>query len=203
MTDDELDRRLRESILSEELDASRLELALRNRIQTNRRTVPGWAIGAAAVIAMVAASALSYRTFRAEQAPPPLCIAAARDHRTEIVNGEPRRWLTDPSGIQSLARKQGVSPSAIAALGTTGYRLERGRLCFLQKQIFLHLVYIKSGSEYSVYLRPRTDEASFSDSVRGAENLAYFQTKRITAVFVSHAADADAMAFARTSRKVL
>src|SRR3984885_10003990 len=114
MTDDELDRRLRESILSEEIDASRLELALRNRLQTNRRTVPGWAVAAAALIAMVAASALSYRTFRAEQAPPPLCVAAAQDHRTEIVNGEPRKWLTDLPDIQSLAEKQGVSLSAIA-----------------------------------------------------------------------------------------
>ncbi len=64
--------------------------------------------------------------------------------------------------------------SAIAALGTTGYRLERARLCFLKKQIFLHLVYTKDGSQFSVYLRPRTEEASFSRSVRGSREPGVF-----------------------------
>ena len=65
-------------------------------------------------------------------------------------------WLTDLPAIQSLAAKQGVPAAAIAALGTTGYRLERARLCLLKKQIFLHLVYSKRRlTKYSVYLRPR------------------------------------------------
>lgn len=198
MTDDELDQRLRDSILSEEVDTSRLAAAVRNQIQTQRHRSPGWAVAAAALIALVLAGGLSYRAFRKEQTPP-ICVAAVQDHEREIVEGEPRRWLTDLSAIDSLAEKQGVPASAIAALGTTGYRLERGRLCFLKKQIFLHLVYTKDGSQYSVYLRPRTDEASFTNSVRGAENLAYFESSHVTAVFVSHGANAQA--FARVSAK--
>jgi hypothetical protein len=77
--------------------------------------------------------------------------------------------------------------------------LERGRLCFLQKQIFLHLVYTKDGSELSVYLRPPS--GLFNDSVRGEETLAYFETDRVTAVFVSRGADA--LAFARAAATVL
>jgi len=204
MTDDELDGRVRSSILAEELDTSRIAAVVRNQIQTQRRPVRGWAVAAAALIALAAAG-FSYRAFRGDQTPQ-LCIAAARDHEREVVNGEPRRWLSDLAAIQVLATKQGVPASAIAALGTTGYKWERGRLCFLKGHLYLHLVYIKDGAEYSVYLRPLTNEAPVDHSVRevsaGAEDSAYFQTNRLAAVFVaghSHAA----AAFARASAGVL
>ena len=200
MTDEELDRRLREVILAQPVDTSRVAAVVRNQIAIRPRTVRGWAVAAAALIVMALAASFSYHTFRQEQIPP-LCTAAVQDHQREIVNGEPRRWLTDASAIDSLAQKQGVPVQAIAALSTTGYRLERARLCFLKKQIFLHLVYTKDGAEYSVYLRPRGREASFDSSVRGTENLAYFQTDRVTAVFVSRATGA--RAFARAGAKVL
>jgi hypothetical protein len=196
MTDDQLDQRVRASILAEQIDTSRLEAAVRNRI--GQRHVPGWAIAAAAVIAMIAASVLSYRTFVQEQTPP-ICVAAAQDHQREIVQGEPRPWLSDMSAIEALAEKQAVPVYALTALGTTGYRLERARLCFLKKQIFLHLVYTKEGGEYSVYLRPPS--GLFNHAVHGGETLAYFETKRVTAVFVSHGADA--LAFARAGARVL
>lgn len=196
MTDDELDRRVRASILAEDIDTSRVELAVRNRIR--QRHIPGWAVAAAAVIAMVAASVLSYRAFVKEQTPP-ICVAAAQDHQREIVQGEPRPWLSDISAIQSLALKQGVPESAIVALDTTGYRLERARLCFLKKRIFLHLVYTKDKAEFSVYLRPPS--GLFDHSVRGEKTLAYFETNRVTAVFVSHGANA--LAFARAGARVL
>jgi hypothetical protein len=196
MTDDELDQRVRAAVLSEQLDTSRVELAIRDRI--SRRHVPGWAVAAAAVIAMLLAGVLSYRTFLKEQTPP-ICVAAAHDHEREIVNGEPRPWLSDISAIQSLAKKQGVPASAITALGSTGYRLERARLCFLKRQIFLHLVYTKDSAEFSVYLRPPS--GLFNASVRGEETLAYFETNRVTAVFVSHGADV--LAFARAAAIVL
>jgi len=203
MTDDDLDQRLRESILSEEIDTSRVELAIRNQI--NQRHVPRWTAVAAGVIAMVGASALSYQAFFKERTPP-VCIAAVQDHEREIVNREPRPWLSDVSAIDSLAEKQGVPASAISALGTTGYRLERARLCFLQKQIFLHLVYTRNDDEFSVYLRPRGGEP-LGNSVRqteiGPDNLAYFQLHGLTAVFVAHQPSADVLAFARAGANAL
>jgi hypothetical protein len=197
MTDDELDQRIRVGMLSEEVDTSRLTAAVRNQLAGERRHVPGWAVAAAAVIAMLAASTLSHHSFRQEQGIPAVCIAAAQDHQTEIVKGEPRKWLSDPAAIQSLADKQHVPVSAIAALATTGYRLERGRLCFLKKQIYLHLVYSGNGREYSVYLHPAA--GLFNDSVHAADNLAYFETKDLTAVFIG----VGARAFAESARQSL
>jgi hypothetical protein len=196
MTDDELDQRVRAAMLSEQIDTAPLERSIRERIRQPR--VPRWALVAAASLAVVIAGGVAYRSFFKPQTPP-ICVAAAQDHQREIVQGEPRPWLSDISAIQSLAEKQGVPASAVAALGTTGYRLERGRLCFLRKQIFLHLVYTKDGSELSVYLRPPS--GLFNDSVRGEETLAYFETDRVTAVFVSRGADA--LAFARAAATVL
>jgi hypothetical protein len=196
MTDEELDQRVRAAMLSEQIDTAPLERSIRERIRQPR--VPRWALVAAAGLAVMIAGGAAYRSFVKSQIPP-ICVAAAQDHEREIVRGEPRPWLSDLSAIQSLAEKQGVPASAVTALGTTGYRLERGRLCFLQKQIFLHLVYTKDGSELSVYLRPPS--GLFNDSVRGEETLAYFETDRVTAVFVSRGADA--LAFARAAATVL
>jgi hypothetical protein len=50
-----------------------------------------------------------------------------------------------------------------------------------------------------VYLRPPS--GLFEGSVRGEETLAYFETNRVTAVFVSRGADA--LAFARAGARVL
>jgi len=207
MTDDELDQRLRQSILADDVDASHVERAVRNQIAPRPRHVRGWAVAAAAVVAMVLSAVFSHSTFVREERTPPVCVAAAQDHQREIVKGEPRRWLKDVSAIQSLAAKQGVPAIAIAGLSTTGYRLERGRLCFLQNQIFLHLVYTKDGDEFSVYLRPHSTEPLFTPSVSGAEvgaeNVAYFETQRVTAVFVSHKPDGDVEAFADAAAKIL
>ena len=198
MTDDELDQRVRDAVLAEPLDTTPLERCIRERIR--RPLWPRWAVAIAAGVAIMIAGGLAYRAlFHPET--PPLCVAAAQDHRREIVNGEPRRWLTNLSDIQTLAEKQGVAGSAIAALETTGYRLERARLCFLKRQIFLHLVYTKDGEELSVYLRPRGSDSPFDGEVREAsvdlENLAYFQTARMTAVFVDERSRAQAATFAR------
>ena len=203
MTDDDFDERLRASILSEDVDTTRLAAAVRNQIHSRSSRGRRWVLAAAASIAIAIAVSFAYRAFFL---PPPVCVAAAQDHDREIVKGDPRHWLSDLSAIQSLAARQGVPASAIAMLGTTGYRLERGRLCFLKKQIYLHLVYSKDGAEYSVYLRPVTREASFHHSVRevsiGAEDSAYFETDQLNAVFVaSHSGGA--ATFARARARVL
>ncbi len=200
MTDDELDQRLRAAVLSEQIDTAQLERSIRERFRGP--LVPRWAFAVAASIALVIAAGVGYHAFVRPQAPP-ICVAAAQDHQREIVQGDPRTWLSDVSAIQSLAQKQGVPPSAISALATTGYRLERARLCFLKKQIFLHLVYTKDNAEFSVYLRPPS--GLFEGLVRGEGTLAYFETNRVTAVFVSHGVSrgANALAFARAGARVL
>jgi hypothetical protein len=203
MTDDELDQRVRAAVLSEQIDTARLEASIRERLR--RPILPRWALAAAASIALAIAGGLTYRTFFRAQTPP-ICVAAAQDHNHEITNGQPREWLSSLSAIQSLAVQQGVPAAAVSALGTTGYRLERGRLCFLKKQIFLHLVYTKDDTELSFYLRPHGSESPFDGSVRQAsvdsEDLAYFQTDRLTAVFVAEQST-EALVFARAAVRVL
>lgn len=203
MTDDELDQRLRASVLSEEMDTAQLERSIRGRMKP--ALVPRWALATAAGIMLVIAGGLAYRAF--QPSAPAICVAAARDHGREILDGSPREWLSDPAAIQSLAAQQGVPAAAVAALGTTGYRLERGRLCLLDKQIFLHLVYNKNDFEYSVYLRPRGAQSPFDAAIHqassGTENLAYFQTDHLIAVFVAEHSSADALAIARAGASVL
>src|SRR5271154_6503560 len=131
MTDDELDQSLRASILSEEMDTAQLERSIREKIKPP--LLPRWALASAAGIALVVAGGVAYRALF--KPPPLICVAAARDHNHEIANGALREWLSEPAAIQSLAAQQGVPSAAIAALGTTGYRLVGGRLCFLDKQI--------------------------------------------------------------------
>jgi len=196
MTDHELDQRLRQSVLSEEVDASRIESVVRNHIQGNRWRAFLWA--AAALI--VVAAGLSYRVFYTDPLPA-ICAAAQQDHQREIVNGAPRRWLTEDSAIRSLAETQGISAQAVAALSSTGYRLERARLCFLEKQVFLHLVYARDGSEYSVFLHSPDKSEDRGNSPRGGAKVAYLQTPRVTAVFVSR--ERGAITFARAGANVL
>ncbi len=204
MTDDELDQRVRASILSEELDTAPLERSIRERMQRPR--VPRWAVAVAAGVVLAAAGGLAYREFIGPPTPP-VCAAAAHDHNHEVANGLPREWLSDLSAIQSLAAQQGIPPEAITALDTTGYRLNRGRLCFLKSQIFLHLVYTRNDEVISVYLRRRDPDLRFGPSIRQAsvdtEELAYFQTNRLTAVFVDEQSKTEALAFARAGLRSL
>jgi len=203
MTDDELDQRVRESILSEEIDATSLERSIRARLR--RPGMPRWLFAAAAGIVLAIGGGLVYRGFFKPQTPP-ICLAAVQDHEREVLRSEPRRWLSGLSAIESLAEKQGIPASAVAALNTTGYNLERGRLCFLNRQIFLHLVFTRNGDALSVYLKRRGSDSPFDGSVRqasvGPEDLAYFQTDRLTVVFVD-AWRGQAVAFARAGAKVL
>jgi hypothetical protein len=198
MTDDELDQRVRASLLSEEQDTALLERSIRERL--HRPRVQRGAVAVAAGLALIVAGGFAYRQFFGPRTPP-VCIAAARDHSAEVANGLPREWLPDVHAIQSLAAQQGIPAEAITALGTTGYRFERGRLCFLKNQIFLHLVYTKGDEVFSVYLRRRDPEMGFGPSIRQAsfdtEELAYFQTDRMTVVFVDEQMKTEALAFAR------
>src|SRR5690349_4765987 len=79
------------------------------------------------------------------------CSEAVRDHRIEVIESSPRRWLDNPAALQALAAKQGLPVPKPA-----GYQLERGKLCRLQGRIFLHLVYSDGSHEASLYLRERT-----------------------------------------------
>ena len=153
---------MRSAVLTEQIDVAPLERSIRGRV--GKRVLPRWAVPVAAGLAII--------------------IAGGQSRTCALL-----RRCRGSSAIQFLAEKQGLPPSAIAAIGTTSYSLERARLCFLKKQIFLHLVYTRDGEEFSVYRRLRGSQSPFDGSVReaslGPEDLADFQTDRLAAVVVS------------------
>ena len=164
------------------------------------RYVPRWTAIAAGLVAMAVAGFTSYRSFVKEENTPVSCIAAAHDHEQEIVKGEPHSWTRDLAGIGLLAQSQDIPESAITALGSVGYRLERGRVCLLEGQSYLHLVYRGPHAVFSVYLRLRDKDPLFRDSVRersiGIDKVAFFQAGGLNAICVARASPQDVMAFA-------
>jgi anti-sigma factor RsiW len=218
------DARLREIVLSEELDEATVSRLVRERIAADsgvparagllsripRRWVAA-AIGAAAVLLLVG---LGYRGLLGPRVAR-VYADAAQDHRREIIEQEPRRWLADPAQIAALAEQQGISGTAVLALAPDGYHLGRGRLCWLDGRIFLHLVYSNGAQEISLFLRQReaapllgpAGEEVYGKPLHtsglGNEHVAAFETSRLTAVVVTDQSAEAALRFARLASAAL
>jgi len=201
-----LDARLREGIMAETLDAVNFDRRVRERIAAEagkgywlplsglrgRR----WALAAVGIGAVLLVVAAGYRGLLGPHVAR-VYADAALDHRREVIEQQPRHWLVDPAQIAALAETRGVAGSAPLALAGNGYHLERGRLCFLDGRIFLHLVYSNGAAEVSVYLRERGAESlpgrvretengrNLRASNPGDEHVASFQTDRLTVVVVT------------------
>jgi hypothetical protein len=141
--------------------------------------------------------------------------AAARDHRLEIGERQPRRWVTDPAQIAALAERRGLPGSAVLALSAQGYHLERGRLCFVGHRVFVHTVYSEDGHEFSVYLRGRGTNplpGAIRETVNGAPlrvadegspHVVSVETSRLTVLIVDDQSPDAALRFARFASSVL
>jgi anti-sigma factor RsiW len=197
-----LDAVLRETVLAEEVDSSRVEL--------NVRMVVGVASGAVAaqtssrrwmfaLAGLAAVLLLAIFLMRAR----PVYAAAAKDHRLEIVELQPRPWSTDRSAIAALAQRQGVSDSAIDRIAPAGYHLAQGKLCFLDGKIFLHLVYANDAGKVSVFLRPADRIEAVHAESHGAEHVAGFQDQKLSALFVTEQSGDAALRFARSAAGVI
>jgi Putative zinc-finger len=219
-----LDARTREVIAAEPVDATGVELWIRARIATElrgkvapislERSRRRWfiaAVGTAAVLLLIAAG---YRVLMTPNLGR-VYADAALDHQREVVEDEPRRWLSDRPSVSALAEGQGIPASAPFALSSGPYRLERARLCFLDGRIFLHVVYTDGTREFSVYFRVRGDESLpasprgmgngnfLHSSIIGSEQVACFQTKALTVVAVSDRYSGDALRAARLAATTL
>jgi hypothetical protein len=217
------DARLREIVLSEELDASAINRRVRARIADEVQS-PGalatfavmprrWAAAAMAVAAAAVIFGLGYHLFGRRVAG--VYAAAATDHRIEIVNNQPRSWFTNSTEIQALAQTQGVPAKDVNALAAGRYHLDRAKLCFLDGRVFLHLVFSDSSGKFSVYLRP-LDPQPLPGAVReiangsplrtsesGHEHLAWFETSQLMTVVVTDESSGAALGFARFAFGVL
>jgi hypothetical protein len=131
-------------------------------------------------------AAVGYRVFAAT---PQVCADAALDHRLEVTGQQYRPWLFDRAAIESLAERQGVPAPVVAALGNAGYRLERGKVCRLAGQAFLHLVYSDGSREFSVFLRRREAGRMWDRTLDGAavdqQYVTSLRTDRLTGIVVT------------------
>jgi len=191
-----LDARLREAVSSELLDATAMQRSVRGRIVAKRR------LQLAAVAAgMLCAAVLGYRTLRS-QSVARLYADAALDHRLEVMEHQPRHWRSDPAEIEKLAARFELPD--VAALAPQGYRLEHAKMCGIEGEPTLHLVYTNGAHEFSVYVRGRTGSDRVLHRVRvGSEELVGFQTDRVEAVVATGGSSSECLEFARVAERVL
>jgi anti-sigma factor RsiW len=191
---------LREGVLADPVDSSRVDCNVRKMVAAESRVPlsrwspmsrPGWTLGAAAAVAAV----LLLTIFLLRTTP--VYAAAARDHRVEIVDGQPRKWLTDREALANLASVQTV-PEFIA-----GYHLQRGRLCRLNGQIFLHLVYENNSRSVSVFIRRADGAETIHMESQGAQHVAGFRKDGLNALIVTEQPYAAALRFAHATAALL
>jgi anti-sigma factor RsiW len=198
------DEMLRASILAEPVDSSSVDHRVRASIGAGRRTSRRWMSTAAGIAAAALLAALSYRMMVSSRTKP-IYATAARDHRMEIVDGQPRKWFTDDASIQELAGQVGVAGSVIAAFVPAGYHLAQGKLCFLDGRVFLHLVYKDESGNFSLFLR-RSDDSSpagIHTNNFAEEHVAGFQHDALSALIVTEQPGDSVLYLAKYAQTIL
>jgi hypothetical protein len=252
-----LDAGLREAILSEQVDASRVDRRVRELIsqsggvvlappqphseqidalKVDRRvrdliTESGgvvlappephsqsrsrsWALAVIGIAAMFLLVGAGYRLLLGTHVAR-VYADAATDHRMEVVEQRPRHWSVDSADLAAMAGKEGVPMSAVLALTSGDYQLARAKICYLDKRLFLHLVFSDGKQEFSVYLRPRdanplpgtphelANGKPIHTSDLGNEHVASFETSQLTGMVVTDQSSAASLQFARFAAAVL
>jgi anti-sigma factor RsiW len=197
------DELLRNSVLAEPVDSSLVEQRVRQSIHAEHRSSRGWLVAVAAIAAMLLVALVGYRLMFPPRTQP-IYAAAARDHRLEIVDRQPRKWVTDRASMEGLARRQGLPASVVSAFIPAGYHLAQGKLCLLDGRVFLHLVYTDESGSFSLFLR-RPDDAGTTSGIQtetfAGEHVAGFQRDQLSALIVSE--DNNALPLARSAALVL
>jgi len=159
----------------------------------------------AAAAAMVLLAAGLAWWVRQGIAVPRLYGDAARDHRLEVVEHQPRRWRSGLAEVNALAARFGLSGATLAALHPAGYTLERAKICGLDGGPALHLVYASGNREVSLYVRgkPSRDWPQSGQAVVGKEYVDALQTSHFTAIIVAQGSRADCLEFAQSAAAVL
>jgi anti-sigma factor RsiW len=175
------DARLRDEVLAETNDSTALNRRIHQSIMIRR-----WLPVAAGIAAMLVLGFLG-SLYRTSVGVSRTYSDAARDHHREVVEQQPRTWLSDRVALEALAAHQGLLPSAVVQLSQAGYSLQRGKLCRLDGRIYLHMVYSRDGQEFSIFLRQRGDPfpKDVRNSDRGDEHVASFQTDLVAGMVVT------------------
>jgi len=213
-----LDARLREILLAEEADVSRVNRRVRELLATDtlaeavrqveqaRRARRRWVTAAMGIAAAVLLLVSSYLAFPGKASQ--VYADAAEDHQMEVVDHGPRSWTSDPAQIAALARKLGVDIAVPATL-SSGFRLEHAKICGLDGRAYLHVVYTDGTREFSLFLRTR-DSENFNAAIRGLSNgrllrecasgkehVTSFVTPHLNAVVATDQPSAASLAYAR------
>jgi len=195
-----LDARLREVLLSEDVNVARVNRRIREMLGQQSLEAAVKSVGPPRGRWMTAAMgiAAAFMLFVAGYLLIPSRVSqvyadAAEDHRSEVIDRSPRPWLSDAAQIEALARKQGID-AAIPGELASGYRLARGKMCWLDDRVYLHLVYSDGTRVFSLFLRSRDAEnldariRGFSNGrllrecASGNEHLASFTTPHLNAI---------------------
>ncbi len=182
-TQSQVDLRVAAAFGGELPDATRIEERVLREISRadSRRN---WMTGGAIAAGLLAAAG-AYGLLR--QAPaPPWYTDAARDHRVEVMEGQPRRWRSDAAEIDKVSALSGLTYVQAASLAAPGYALERAKICALHGERMLHLVFSDGARRYSVYVGAHQGAKEPVRSARsGPEQVAGFDTGRLRAVVVT------------------
>jgi anti-sigma factor RsiW len=201
-----LDELVRSRVVRQEVDTAAIEQHVRASISDGEPRTPARhrLMAALAIAALVLLAFVGYKVILASRTKA-IYSAAARDHRREIVEGQPRKWQTDAGAIQQLAAGQGLSANAIAALAPAGYRLAQGRLCFLNGRVFVHLVFADKNGNFSLFLREQDTPRFAASGPHGyaAEHVAGFQKNTLTALVVTEESNESAMRLATSIASAL
>jgi len=219
----DLDALLCDGVLAEQIDSSAVDVRIRQTLQAEREAKPElhssapayrrWA-AIAAVIVLAVIAGFSYQYWFGS-AVAPVYAAVVHDHQVEVVERARRPWVSDSAVIQLLAAQQGVSESALAAMAPANYHLERAKLCPLDGNTYLHLVYSDGAHELSVFLhqgdigqlpgagREFANGSTLHTARVGHDYLAGFQSDRLTALVVTDQSAPAALDAARSVASVL
>src|SRR6202034_1604041 len=99
------DELLRTNVLAEPVDSSPVDERVRESIRAERQISRRWPVAVAALAAVLLAAIVGYRLISRTKS---VYAAAARDHRMEIVDRQPRKWVSDRASIEGLAQRQGL-----------------------------------------------------------------------------------------------
>lgn len=197
------DELLRAAVLAEPVDSSSVDQRVRQTIDAQQRTSRRWMFTAAGIAAVLLVAIAGYRAVFSARTQP--VYAAARDHRMEIVDRQPRKWFTDRASIEGLAGREGLPDSVVSAFIPSGYRLVQGKLCLLDGHVFLHLVYANESGIFSLFLRRPDDAGSYGirTDTFAAEHIAGFQNDQVSALIVSEQPGETVLRLAKSAAAVL
>jgi hypothetical protein len=192
-----MDMRIARALGSVMPDSSRVERRVRAQMAAERRQHWWMGIGAVAAVLLLAAIGAAY-LLRPVPPAPRWYAGAALDHREEVVQGQPRRWRTDPVAMEKVTLQSGLSIAQAVGLAAPGYSLERAKMCGIEGQRMLHLVFSDGRNRYSLFVSQHQGvQEAVRVQRRGAEQVAGFETGRYRAAVVSGGAAGDCAKLAR------